>query len=656
MIEMRECLLKAGLTLVFSLLNCYTVISQIIDFSRENPYRRVFVDTDNFGASYLDILEASYPEAKPDSLQFLMLNDLAYYWHTRNLKTSLDFTKKGLGLALQKKDTLWEGRLQITQGAILLRMEKLDSALIVLHEAKTKVKEKDLPFLNTQLGYVYERKGQLDRAADYALESLRIGEKLLDNKAMALAFSDLSNLFWKQSKFESGLEYGLRAAKIFDERNINDLDYGFTLYVIGNNYLGLEDYQKALNYFEHSKAIGERYGFYNNLSDVYISQVDLHTYLNEFEKAENAGENAIKYALLLDNNFMLMRSWLSIGKLQNIQGKYVSAIESLQKSIAIASDDFGDEFYLSQAYETLGKAYAGNYNYQEAYQAFAQYDHLKNQIFTAEADKRISLLRTEFDVAQKENTIQLQENQISRQRTRQTLIIIIACLLILYLVLLYKAVQNNIKKNKQLQIQNKENEFLLKEIHHRVKNNLEIVSSLLALQSAQLNNPRVKDAMLKSQHRVQSMSMIHQKLYQEKSLSSIEMKDYFKDLASYIVSVFDAGDRIQVIFEMEHIELDVDTAIPIGLIVNELLTNSLKYAFPSKKEGIVRIGLKKERSQLHLKVADNGIGKCEIEKSIGTGFGTQLIGLLTKQLDGKMELIVDNGTTISFEFQTNKAA
>jgi two-component sensor histidine kinase len=616
----------------------------------------VFVDTDNFGASYLDTLEVSYPLAKSDSLQFLILNDLAYYWHTRNLRTSLDFTKKGLGLALKKKDTLWEGRLQITQGAILLRMEKLDSALIVLHEAKTKVEEKDLSFLNTQLGYVYERKGQLDRAADYALESLRIGEKLLDNKAIALALSDLSNLFWKQSKFNSGLEYGLRAAKIFDERNINDLDYGFTLYVIGNNYLALEDYQKALNYFEHSKAIGERYGFYNNLSDVYISQVDLYTYLNEFEKAKDAGENAIKFSLLLDNNFMLMRSWLSIGKLQNIQGKYVSAIESLQKSIAIASDDFGDEFYLSQAYETLGKAYAGNYNYQEAYQAFAQYDYLKNQIFTAEADERISLLRTEFDVAQKENTIQLQENQISRQRTRQTLIIIIVCLLILYLVLLYKAVQNNIKKNKQLQIQNKENEFLLKEIHHRVKNNLEIVSSLLALQSAQLNNPKVKDAMLKSQHRVQSMSMIHQKLYQEKSLSSIEMRDYFKDLASYIVSVFDAGDRIQVIFEMEKIELDVDTAIPIGLIVNELLTNSLKYAFPSKKEGIVRIGFKKEDSQLHLKVADNGIGKCEIEKSIGTGFGTQLIGLLTKQLDGKMELIVDNGTIISFEFQTNKAA
>ena len=653
---MRIRLLKSGFILAFSILNSFLGIAQIVDFNSEKPYKKVFVDTDNFGASYLDVLEEAYPLAKPDSLKFSMLNDLAYYWHTRNLKTSLDFTNQGLKLTTAKKDTLWEGRFQITQAAILLRMEKLDSALHVLNQAKKKVLEKDLPFLNTQLGYVYERKGQLDKAVDYALQSLRLGEKLSDKKAIALAYSDLSNLFWKQSKFETGLEYGLKSAEIFEARDINDLDYGFTLYVIGNNYLALKDYQKALNYFEHSIAIGERYGFYNNLSDVYISEVDLYTFLNEFEKAESAGKNAVKYAALLDNNFMLMRSWLSIGKFQNIQGKYVSAIESLKKSIAIASDDFEDAFYLSQTYETLGKAYAGNHNYQEAYQAFAEYDNLKSQVFTAAADQRTSLLRTEFDVAQKESTIQLQEAQINRQRTRQTLIIIVVLLLVLYLILLYKAIKNNIKQNKLLKKKNKENEFLLKEIHHRVKNNLEIVSGLLALQSAEIDDPKVFNAMQKSKHRIQSMSMVHQKLYQEKSLSSIEMKAYFEELANYVVNVFDAGNRIEVFFEMDTLELDVDTAIPIGLIVNELVTNSLKYAFPNNQKGIIKIGLKKEGSQLFLKVSDNGIGKSEKEAYIGTGFGTKLIQLLTRQLEGKMNLNIENGTMVSFEFQHFKAA
>lgn len=654
--EMRNRWSKAVFIYACSLLNSVVAIGQIVDFNSENPYKKVFVETDNFGASYLTILEESFDKIKTDSLQFSLLNDLAYYWHTRNLTKALDFTQKGLQLTSAKHDTLWNGRFQITQGAILLRMEKLDSARVVLEAAKGKVKEGDLPFLNTQLGYVFERKGQLGRAADYAMESLRLGERLQDKKAIALAYSDLSNLFWKHSKFEKGLEYGLKALKIFEERGINDLDYDFTLYVVGNNYLELKDYKAALRYYEHSIVIGERYGFYNNLSDVYISLVDLYSYLNEFGKADEAGINAVKYAELLDNNFMLMRSWLSIGKFQNLQGKYISAVESLQKSIEIATDDFGDDFYLSQAYETKGKALAGGHHYKEAYEAFAKYDELKDRVFTSEADQRISLLQTEFEVAQKEGTIALQEIQIKKQQTRQTLITIIAGLLLLSVVLFYNTIQANRKKNKLLQKQNVEKEFLLKEIHHRVKNNLEIVSSLLSLQASEIKDSNVIEAMKESQHRVHSMGMIHQKLYQGKSLASVEMREYFINLGNYIVSAFGAEDRVSIQCNMEDLELDVDMALPIGLIVNELLTNALKYAFPGNREGQIRIGLTNSPSHLLLEVSDNGIGIIEGNGKQGTGFGTRLIELLTQQLDGKMILNINQGTSVSFKFQLHKAA
>ncbi len=654
--EMRNQLIKALTVFIVFLWSSQGAIGQIIDFSSENPYKQVFVQTDNFGVSYLDKLEAWYPQAKSDSLKFSMLNDLAYYWHTRNLIKALDFTERGLKLVEARQDSLWEGRFQITQGAILLRMEKLDSAEIVLEAARNKVKKEDLPFLHTQLGYVYERRGLLGKAAEHAMESLHLGRELKDKKAMALAYSDLSNLFWKQSKFNKGLEYGLKSVQLFEERGINDLDYDFTLYVVGNNYLERKEYQKALNFYEHSIAIGERYGFYNNLSDVYISLVDLYAYLKEYEKAESAGENALKYAELLHNNFMIMRSWLSIGKLQNLEGKYISAIESLQKCIEVATVDFGDEFYLSQAYESLGKAYAGNHNYKEAYQAFAEYDRLKNAIFTAEADQRISLLQTELEVAQKEGTIELQEMQIKKQRGRQTFITIVAGLLLLMLILLYIAVGNNIRKNKLLEKQNKEKEFLLKEIHHRVKNNLEIVSSLLSLEAAQINDPKIIESMQISQERVHSMSMIHQKLYQGKSLSYIEMKDYFINLSSYMLHTYGEEDRIEVFCEMDELELDVDIAIPIGLIVNELLTNALKYAFVDRDSGNITISLQKSGPQLHLKVADDGIGRSLEREEAGTGFGTRLIQLLTKQLDGKMQLTVQDGTAVSFEFQLHKAA
>ena len=629
---------------------------QIPDTDREKSYTKVFVDTDNFGPSYLQLLEDALPGMHPDTLKFSLWNDLAYYWHTRNLTRALEITKQGMEAAVQKKNTLWEGRFQITLGAILLRMEKLDSAKTVLENAKTKVWEADLSFLNTQLGYVFERRGQLSVAIDYALEALRVAKKFDDTKGIALAYSDLSNIFWKQAKYEQALEYGLASVKLFEERGINDLDYDFTLYVVANNYMALKQYAKAHDYYKHAISIGERYGFYNNLSDVYISLVDLYSYLNEYEKAEEAGFNALKYAQLLDNNFMVMRSLLSIGKLQNLQGKFISSIENLEKSIVVATEDFGDEYYLSQAYETLGKSYAGNHDYQKAYLALAKYDELKNRIFTAEADERTSLLQTEFKVAEKDTTILLQKTQIRKQKTRQTLIIIITGLLLMYLVLLYKAVQNNRRKNMLLLKQNEEKEFLLKEIHHRVKNNLEIISSLLSLQSSRIQDPKVAEAMQKSQQRVQSMSMIHQKLYQGKSLSTIEMKDYFENLGSHVISTFGAEGRVSISCAMEPLELDVDLAVPIGLIVNELLTNSLKYAFPKKSEGEIIIALKKVEGTLYLNVSDNGVGPLASGKESGTGFGTQLIQLLTQQLDGKMHLNRQAGLSVSFEFQHHKAA
>lgn len=622
---------------------------QIFDFSKPIPYQKVFVDTDNFDVAYLDILENNWAQIKEDTIRFSVLNDLAYYWHTRNLPISMNFTQQGLSLCLNHP--LWEGRFQITLGAILLRMEKLDSALAVLEEAKIKVNESDLPFLNTQLGYVFERKGELDKAADYAMVSLRLGEKLNDKKSMALAYSDLSNLFWKQSKYTQGLEYGLKSIMLFEERGIKDLDYDFTLYVVGNNYLALEKYDEALNYYSRSIEIGEQYGFYNNLSDVYISLVDLFAYLGQFEEAADAGTSALKYAELLGNNFMIMRSWLAIGQMHNLEGNYREAIRSLSTCIDVASTDFGDEFYLSQAYELLSAAYANIGNYVLAYNAMLKYDKLEDEIFTAEADQRISRLQTEFDVALKESTIKLQETELAQQRTRQTIILIISGFLLLFLVFLYRTIQINKKKNTLLEKQNREKEFLLKEIHHRVKNNLEIVSSLLALQSAQLTDSSAVDVMQESQNRVQSMSMIHQKLYQGTSLSTIEMKAYFHNLGSHILDSFGMDEQVHINYEMNNMELDVDTAIPLGLIVNELFTNALKYAFPEGRKGEMKLALfRQSKKKLKLEVSDDGVGQELNGKIKGTGFGMQLVDLLCHQLHGNMLQTTDNGTVFSFDF------
>lgn len=210
----------------------------------------------------------------------------------------------------------------------------------------------------------------------------------------------------------------------------------------------------------------------------------------------------------------------------------------------------------------------------------------------------------------------------------------------------------------QLAAKNAENELLLKEIHHRVKNNLEIVSSLLELQMAQIEDPSVQSAMLASQNRVHSMGIIHQKLYQGEHLASIEMRDYFINLGASILASFNAEGRIKIECNMPQLILDVDTAISIGLITNELITNSLKYAFAEKEQGEIKISLDerptKEPGGLVLKISDNGIGKPMDSAPKGTGFGTQLIALLTKQLDGQMQYEINGGTIVSLTFKKPK--
>lgn len=280
------------------------------------------------------------------------------------------------------------------------------------------------------------------------------------------------------------------------------------------------------------------------------------------------------------------------------------------------------------------------------------------------SDEQMSKMLTQFETEKKDKTITLQKTTIAQQKKTQTLYIILAVMLAFILFVLFYSYQKRKKKNnlllslnRQLDVKNKQNELLLKEIHHRVKNNLELVKSLLALQSAKLNDAATKEVMKESQSRVQSMGIIHQKLYQGDQPGSIEMKDYFINLGEGILDTFNAEDKVKINYAMEKLELDVDTAVPIGLIVNELLTNALKYAFPGRNDGTISISLVQPvPEKLTLRVADNGVGKSPDTLPRGTGFGSQLIQLLTQQLNGSMQERNDGGTKIEFEFKIKAAA
>lgn len=211
------------------------------------------------------------------------------------------------------------------------------------------------------------------------------------------------------------------------------------------------------------------------------------------------------------------------------------------------------------------------------------------------------------------------------------------------------AISRDITERKQVEAQIKasltEKEVLLKEIHHRVKNNLQIISSLLNLQSSSIDDSRILEILKACENRVFSMAIVHEKLYQSSNLAQLDFAAYLEDLASNLFTSYNINpDAIKLSINVEKLLIDVDTAIPIGLIITELVTNALKYAFPIGIAGEIKINFQAEE-QLILSISDDGVGFPEDFDWRNTdSLGLQIVDALTNQLQASIELNQSNGT------------
>jgi len=199
-----------------------------------------------------------------------------------------------------------------------------------------------------------------------------------------------------------------------------------------------------------------------------------------------------------------------------------------------------------------------------------------------------------------------------------------------------------------------EKEVLLREIHHRVKNNLQVISSLLSLQSQHVTDETTLNMFTESRRRVRSMGIVHEKLYRSESLSRVNFKDYLQSLARHLFQVYTIDPKlIQLSFDVTEISLDINTAIPCGLLVSELISNALKHAFPAGSKGEVKIAMQQTKgNKITLEVSDNGIGMdsaLNIEEL--DSFGLQLVNLLTKQLQGDLHFRNKNGAAFKITFK-----
>lgn len=203
----------------------------------------------------------------------------------------------------------------------------------------------------------------------------------------------------------------------------------------------------------------------------------------------------------------------------------------------------------------------------------------------------------------------------------------------------------------------KEKEMLLQEIHHRVKNNLQVISSLLRLQSRYIKDQEAIDIFKETQNRVRSIAILHEKLYQSDDLAKIKFDEYVKILAEDLLYFYELDEgNIKMIIDIEDVSLNIETAIPCGLIIDEIVANSLKYAFPNEREGIIKIELHSDDyNQFNLMIRDNGVGMPqEFDPEKADTFGMQLIKYLTKQLKATIELDKNNGTKYNLKFNELK--
>ncbi|GAB2591116.1 tetratricopeptide repeat-containing sensor histidine kinase [Spirosoma areae] len=319
-------------------------------------------------------------------------------------------------------------------------------------------------------------------------------------------------------------------------------------------------------------------------------------------------------------------------------------------------------------------------NYPTAIRHYQRYKTLTDSIFNEKKFNQITRLTIQYKTDKKEQALRLREKDIAllteqskAQQTQRNALIGGAALLLALLLLSYNRYRLKQQNNQQLKAQQRvlqerqeeinhknttlqllltEKEWLLREIHHRVKNNLQVVMSLLNAQASYLSDDTALSAIQESQHRVQAMALIHQKLYQDEQIARIGMSSYIQEVVAYLRDAYSLHQPITLQLDVDAIELDLTQAVPLGLIINEAITNALKYAFPKGRPGTISVSLRQiKRGTYQLIIADDGVGlPMGYNPEQSRSLGMTLMHGFSEQLGGVLQISNSSGLTISLLF------
>ena len=559
--------------------------------------------------------------------------------------------------------------------------EKDSIALEYLHKALAifqSIRYPKLEGVYDLIGYVLYNMGDYNQALKYELMAVEIAERLAtDSVELSTIYNRVGVTHYRLTHYEEAAKYftkGFFIAVANQDTSAAQIIAQSAL----NSYLRLGKQGELLDFLRNAKLLSE--SAYIEDRAVYFSAYSLAWLLTGNHKKAAPYVEQLLQLVGDTNDIELLRSlhraiipfYLAAGQYKEMY-KYLPVNENICKRTNVISGLVDNYLWWYKADSALGDHTAAMSHYK-------LYKEASDSLLRFTASKQINELMIQYESTKKDQLINLKEqniqllnkqDQFQKSKLQQGGILrnisfAVVALLIIIMALLYNRYRLKQRANRKLELQQNEiakqnlslhhlvteKEWLLKEIHHRVKNNLQIVMSLLNSQSAYIDNEPALTAIHDSQHRVHAISLIHQKLYNSENLSSIEMSVYIRELISYLSDSFDTGQHIRFELNIEPLVMDVSHAVPLGLILNEAITNAIKYAFPDGRKGSICISLGKTVDEHYLlSIADDGIGMpLHLTNKKPGSLGMSLMAGLSEDLDGNFSIENNNGTTINISF------
>jgi len=556
-----------------------------------------------------------------------------------------------------------------------LEEEKFDLAIEELMEVISldkKYKLPDLPSAYDLLSAVYQRKGELSKALNAALLSVKIA-KTNHEEVMNTYLNRVGAAYEAIGKPKESITWYSKTLNIADKTD----PYRFiSAYMLTTQMIKLGKAQDALSMIKKTWAEvpdKKTHGYF-----MYLAFGECYTALKKYDLAKVYFDLLLNDATLkITSNPFQTSLFFSVSEFYFAQRNYNLALQFAEKARENQiSMTLPRQIRLN---EILYKIDLATNRYADAVVKLQVYHKLRDSMLGQENLHSIERLQIEFQASQKENEneilrkkSELQNQELNRIQLIKNITVAGLALLTILVILIYsrfrlkKKLHETLMKKKaeidlayaklEINVQQKnklieEKEGLIKEVHHRVKNNLQLTMSLLNSQSYYLQDVSAIEAIKESQHRLKSIALIHQKLYQNDNVATIAIQPYLIELVAYLKESLSDDKKITFSLDVANLELDIAKAVPLGLIINEAITNIFKYAFPDRNHGKIEISLKELQGNYSLLIKDNGIGlPPDFDYQQSNTLGLILMKGLSNQIDGIFDMESKHGVTVSLIF------